>query len=265
MTVDLASVGLDDLLAREYRRRSVRDLRGQTLRPARVARVDHGVCVLLSASGTERASLGGQLLARGGADLASLPCVGDWVLLRAWPDRRTTVEEVLPRRSLIRSGQRAFVANLDILALVMRSDAPPDLTSPPRLAARAQAAGCMSLVLPADVSTGSTRASRPGRLPGQLDPSDLRERLAGGQTLCLVGPARSGKSAIVHRLAGAPVLGVPRNRGSATGTAANVLLTPLASGGCVIDTPGASGLAAAGLDATRAGDSFVRPAPARHR
>jgi hypothetical protein len=91
--------------------------------PARVSRVDRGICTLLAADGTRRASIGGALLAAAAHDPTRLPCAGDWTVVRTWPDERLTIEAVLPRRTaLIRASAGAealgqiLVANVDTVA-----------------------------------------------------------------------------------------------------------------------------------------------------
>ncbi|GAB3873517.1 hypothetical protein GCM10027610_140820 [Dactylosporangium cerinum] len=72
MIIDLSALGWDDAYAALYSGRF--DQPGQ--RPARVSRVDRGVCTALASDGPLRASLSGGLLARGAADPESLPCAG---------------------------------------------------------------------------------------------------------------------------------------------------------------------------------------------
>ena len=93
--------------------------------PGRVLRADRGVCTVLDATGVTRASLAGSVLLGAARDPALLPCAGDWVVLRRWPDRRTTIECVLPRRTtLIRrtadkdSTGQVLAANMDTVAVV---------------------------------------------------------------------------------------------------------------------------------------------------
>jgi len=115
MTFDLSSLGWDDALGADYARYERLDAR-----PARVARVDRGVCTVLTAQGAHRASIGGGLLSAAAKDPVALPCAGDWVVVRAWPDGRTTIEAVLPRRTAVvrasadkdSSGQ-VLAANID--------------------------------------------------------------------------------------------------------------------------------------------------------
>jgi len=96
MRVDLSSLGWDDGFAAAY---SPFDRPDQ--RPARITRVDRGVCTALGASGSIRASLGGAVLHTAASDPRTLPCAGDWVAVRYWPDDRLTVEAVLARRTSV--------------------------------------------------------------------------------------------------------------------------------------------------------------------
>src|SRR3954454_13468709 len=115
---ELSALGWDATLASAYRPFDRPDAS-----PARVLRADRGVCTVLDAAGVTRASLAGNVLLGAAHDPANLPCAGDWVVLRRWPDRRTTVDCVLPRRTaLIRrtadkdaSGQ-VLAANMDTVA-----------------------------------------------------------------------------------------------------------------------------------------------------
>src|SRR5262245_25177540 len=96
MTFDLTALGWDDEFAASYRPYARPDQR-----PARVTRVDRGVCTVLASAGPERASVAGGLLNDALRNPIALPCTGDWVVLRDWPDQRTTVEAVLPRRTAV--------------------------------------------------------------------------------------------------------------------------------------------------------------------
>ncbi len=137
MVFDLACLGWDAAWAGAYA-----PLARPDQRPARVTRVDRGVCSLLAADGAARASLGGALLASAGRDPLALPCAGDWVALCTWPDQRTTVEAVLPRRTQVvrtaagrQSRGQVLAANLDVAAVVEPLHPAPD-TGPGRAAAR---------------------------------------------------------------------------------------------------------------------------------
>src|SRR5262245_52207470 len=135
MTFDLSSLGWDDSFAAAYSRHDRPDQR-----PARVVRVDRGVCSVLAADGAHRTSVGGALLAAAAANPVQLPCAGDWVVMRTWPDGRTTIEAVLPRRTaVVRSAAgtetlgQVLAANLDWAAAVVPVDPAPDLGRTERL------------------------------------------------------------------------------------------------------------------------------------
>src|SRR5690606_31837677 len=100
-------------------------------------------------------------------DAARLPCPGDWVVVRTWPDERSTVEAVLPRRGIVwrRPGPGPAASNVDMM---MMADGLIDVDS---------------AVIDA-----------------------LRALAAPGRTLGLVGAEPGPRSAVVADLAGGTVL-----------------------------------------------------------
>ncbi|GAA5191852.1 ribosome small subunit-dependent GTPase A [Rugosimonospora acidiphila] len=268
MTFDLASLGWDADFASAYAelthgappRRSGAALSGY--RPARVARVDRGVCTIFTADGADRASLGGDWLARCARDPVWLPCAGDWLAVRTWPDRRTTIEAVLPRRTRILratagrdSRGQVLAANLDVAAVVEPMAPAPDLAQIERLLALAISSGARPLVL----LTKADLLARPEPVARQVAEATggvevitvsaqrgtgldrLRPLVAAGRTLGLLGPSGSGKSTLVNALAGAPVMGtrsIRRSDGRGRHTTTYRVLVPLPGGGAVLDTPG---------------------------
>ncbi|GGL95542.1 MULTISPECIES: ribosome small subunit-dependent GTPase A [Micromonospora] len=269
MTVDLTALGWDAGWASLPYRRTGR-------RPGRVTRVDRGVCTVLGADGPVRATLGGAVLADAARDLTRLPCVGDWVLLGAWPDGRATIETVLPRRTaLIRrtagkdaSGQ-VLAANLDTAAVVEPVHPEPDNGRIERLLALVHESGARPVVvltkadLAADAATIARQLAEvaPGVpvLPVSAERGTglgpLRPLVAAGRTLGLLGPSGAGKSSLVNALAGATVMptqAIRRVDGKGRHTTGWRALVPVPRGGAVVDTPGvrAVGLldGSAGLD-----------------
>src|SRR5215467_8728987 len=167
MTLDLASLGWDAEFAAAFTRC---DLPGT--RPARVTRVDRGISTVLGVAGAERASMGGTHLLRASRDPLALPCAGDWVAVRTWPDRRVTLETVLPRRTqVLRNESRehstrgqVLAANVDVLAVVEPIDPAPDLGRVERLLALAYESGACPVVL----LTKADRAKRPAVIAHQV-------------------------------------------------------------------------------------------------
>ncbi|HEX7744849.1 MAG TPA: ribosome small subunit-dependent GTPase A [Micromonosporaceae bacterium] len=270
MTFELASLGWDAHFAGAYRATGAD-------RPGRVVRVDRGVCTALCADGTVRASLGGGVLCVAAADPARLPCAGDWIVVRTWPDGRVTAEAVLPRRTAIvrrtagkDSTGQVLAANVDTAAVVEPMDPEPDVRRIERLLALAWESGAQPLV----VLTKCDRASDPAEVARQIAAvapgvrvlpvsahrgdglAPLRPLVAAGRTLALLGRSGSGKSTLVNALAGATVMATQTNRrvdGKGRHTTTYRALVPIPGGGAVLDTPGirAVGLldAADGLDA----------------
>jgi ribosome biogenesis GTPase len=273
MTLELASLGWDAHFAAAFRPFRA----AGAVRPGRVARVDRGVCTALCADGTVRASLGGAVLSDAAGDPARLPCAGDWIALRTWPDGRVTTEAVLPRRTAIvrrtadkdATGQ-VLAANVDTAAVVEPMDPEPDVRRIERLLALAWESGARPMVL----LTKCDRAADPAAVARQIaevapgvpvvpvsaqrgDGLDvLRPLVAAGRTLGLLGRSGAGKSTLVNALAGATVMAtqtIRRADGKGRHTTTYRALIPLPGGGAVLDTPGvrAVGLleAAQGLDA----------------
>ncbi|MET7393038.1 ribosome small subunit-dependent GTPase A [Dactylosporangium sp. NPDC005572] len=257
MTIDLSALGWDDDFAAAYARRH--DLPGQ--RPARVSRVDRGICTALAADGPVRASLAGSLLARGAQDPAALPCAGDWLVVRTWPDQRVTAEAVLPRRTAIVravAGEESFgqllAANVDAVAVVEPVDPSPDIGRIERLLALAWESGAKPLLVltKADLAADplALAAQMPGRESGVvvhavstrtgLGLDALRPFVAHGRTLGLLGQSGAGKSSLVNALAGAPVMQTQtlRTDGRGRHTTTYRALVPMPGGGAVLDTPG---------------------------
>lgn len=246
--------------------------------PGRVARADRGVCTVFTAAGTVRASLGGGVLAAAASDPVMLPCAGDWVALRHWPDERTTIEMVLTRTSAIvrrtagkDSTGQVLAANLDSAAVVASLDPTPELATIERLLALAWDSGARPLLVltkadlvadPASVAeqlreiapgvtTIAVSAARGYGLEG------LVPHVAPGRTLGLLGASGAGKSTLVNALAGSEVMptqAIRRADGKGRHTTTHRALIPVPGGGAILDTPGlrAVGLldGARGLDRT---------------
>jgi ribosome biogenesis GTPase / thiamine phosphate phosphatase len=269
MTHDLASLGWDDSFAAAYAERAAA---GADEVPGRVMRADRGVCTVLTGAGTVRASAAGAVLAEAGRDPVALPCAGDWVVVRTWPDGRISAEAVLPRRSAVvrrtadkDSTGQVLAANIDSAAVVEPIDPSPDLNRVERLLTLAWQSGAQPCVvltkadLAADPATialqvGDAAAGVPV-YPVSAERGEgldaLRPHVAPGRTCALLGPSGSGKSTLVNALAGTTVMvtqQVRRVDGKGRHTTTHRALVPLPGGGAVLDTPGlrAVGLLEAG-------------------
>jgi ribosome biogenesis GTPase len=257
---DLSALGWDETFAAAYA-----PLDRTDSSPGRVLRADRGVCTVLDAGGVIRATLAGSVLLGAAHDPARLPCAGDWVVLRRWPDRRVTIECVLPRRTtLIRrtadkdaSGQ-VLATNMDTVAVVEPIHPAPNDARVERLLALAWESGAQPVV----VLTKSDTARDPRAIARQLERSaprvrvlpvsvrrgqgldPLRELVRPGRTLALLGRSGAGKSTLVNALAGAAVMGVQPIRADGKGrhTTAYRSLVPVPGGGAVLDTPGIRGV-----------------------
>jgi ribosome biogenesis GTPase len=239
----------------------------------RVVRSDRGASTVRTASGEIRASLGGTVLAAAHGDPVALPCAGDWVAVRHWPDKRVTVERVLPRKSAIvrrTAGKQAagqvLAANLDVAAVVASLDPTPELETIERLLSLAWDSGARPYLIltKADlVRDPSTVAEQLAEIaPGvpslavsalRGDGLDvLRPLVAFGRTLGLIGASGSGKSSLVNAIAATafpgaaaahppqiqPTQAIRRVDGKGRHTTTYRALVPIPGGGAVLDTPG---------------------------
>ena len=275
MTFDLSSLGWDDAFATTYGRSAAPDRE-----PARVTRVDSGVCTALGARGVLRASLGGCVLAASAADLARLPCPGDWIVVQHWPDERTTVERVLPRRTAITltdgadgTMARVLAANVDTVAVVASALA-PDHGDIARLLGLARAAGTQVIVIVTRPGRGGAEADRVGlrAVAGDLqvhvvggrtgtDVELIRSFAAAGRTLALLGAPGSNSLGLINALVGAEVLSrcagveVGPDRWQGRGQ----VLIPIPGGGAIVDTSGAATGPRSQRRAAGLADHHVRP------
>ncbi|BCY06717.1 ribosome small subunit-dependent GTPase A [Actinoplanes sp. L3-i22] len=261
MSFDLSQLGWDETFASSFRRYD----RSDTV-PGRVLRADRGVSTVLTANGVTRAGLGGGALLEAARDPSRLPCAGDWVVLRNWPDRRVTLELVLPRRTtLIRrtadkdSSGQVLAANMDTVAVVEPIFPEPSDARVERLLALAWESGADPVVVLTKSDT--TRAPEAvARQLAELAPGvpvfpvsvqrgtgldRLRELVTPGRTLALLGRSGAGKSTLANALAGTTVMPVQAIRdadGKGRHTTAYRNLVTVPGGGSVIDTPGIRGV-----------------------
>ena len=261
MSQDLSRLGWDDFFASSYRRFDRSDAT-----PARVLRADRGFCTVLGEAGVLRASLSGSVLLGAANDPVNLPCAGDWVVIRRWPDRRLTLEAVLPRRTaLIRrtsdkdaTGQ-LLAANMDTIAVVEPIHPEPDDARIERLLALAWESGAKPLLIlsKSDTSADPQAVARqiaelapgvpvvPVSVRGTQGVDALHAYVGQGRTLALLGRSGAGKSTLVNALAGAAVMPVQAIRdadGKGRHTTVYRNLVPLPGGGAVLDTPGIRGV-----------------------
>ena len=200
----------------------------------------------------------------------TVPCAGDWVALRRYPDGSGgALEALLPRVSVLaraetggrarRSGGRsraqALAANVDFTFLLMGLDANYNPARMERLAAVAWASGAQPVIVltKADLAEDpasyarAIEASAPGvpvhcvsAVTGQ-GLAALRALVAPGTTAVMIGSSGVGKSTLLNRFAGeelrrtAEVRGAD-GRGRHTTSLRELFVLP--GGGCLIDTPG---------------------------
>jgi ribosome biogenesis GTPase len=255
--LDLSSLGWDDAHAAAFQPYA-HD--GQV--PARVTRVDRGACDALAAEGPMRATFSGALLQAGAADPVATPCVGDWIVARAWSDARVTAETVLPRRTAFvraavtpgASYGQVLAANVDVAVVTEGLHPEPDLGRIERFLALAWESGATPLVvltkadlvpdaahLRDDVATAAPGVDvlAVSATTGE-GMADLAPYVVAGRTLALLGPSGAGKSTLTNALAGETVMFTRELRADGKGrhTTVHRELVVLPGGGLIVDTPG---------------------------
>jgi ribosome biogenesis GTPase len=230
--------------------------------PARVSRVDRGGADLRGPDGILRATLGRDVLAGLASDRTAAPTVGDWAAVRHWPDDRTTIEALLPRRTAVvrdsadtTSNAQVLAANVDLVVVVEHLDPEPEVRRIERLLVLAWGSGAQPLVVltkadlvpDPDGMRDEVAAAAPGVDVLAIDAQAgagvdaVRSYLAPGRTLVLLGPSGAGKSTLTNALVGATVMPTRDTRrvdGKGRHTTTHRELVVLPDGGVVLDTPG---------------------------
>ena len=216
--------------------------------PARIIRVDRGMCDAVTSSEQLR-------VCSGGFDL----CTGDWVTLADG-----AVVDLVPRRTALmravvsgRGEAQALAANVDTVGIVTALDGDVDLGRIERMLALAWESGAQPIVVltKSDVAehVADTVAAVQAIAPGCAvlaisamtgDALDILTAMLAG-TIVLIGPSGAGKSTLANALIGAEVLATNVVRtvdGKGRHTTVHRELFPLPSGGALIDTPGLRGI-----------------------
>ena len=224
------------------------------LNPARVARIDRGICTALG-PGALRTTTAGQPVA-----------TGDWVLVGPGPAQGDlpAVVAIMERRSAFvrhrageESGGQVVAANANVVFLVASLDTP---LSRPRLE-RYLALGWQSGARPVMVLTKADERSGPDVAAAQATVRHLapdvevrpvssrtgagveelaRDFLGPGRTAALIGPSGVGKSTLINHLVGSHAMatGETRRDGKGRHTTSHRELIVLPGRGILIDTPG---------------------------
>jgi ribosome biogenesis GTPase / thiamine phosphate phosphatase len=230
-------------------------------RPGRVVAEDRGLYLVATAGGDVTASVSGRFRFHAIEDPSAWPAVGDWVVLDARADG-ATIHAVLPRRSAfsrLAAGKetrtQVIGANVDVVFIVTSLNHDFNLRRLERYLAAAWESGARPVVVLskadlADDLDGSLLAAEsvaPGvpilvvsAVSGTgLD--TMRELLAPGRTLAVVGSSGVGKSTLINALAGRELQAVAEIRlddGRGRHTTIRRELVRLDGGALVLDTPG---------------------------
>lgn len=272
MSAALIPYGWDDRVAVLF---ADLDLPGSS--PGRVARVDRGSSLVVTAEGMVRASPYGTTSRQAGLD--EIPAAGDWVAIATTSGDGPGVVAVLPRRSAISrkdpdervTAEQVLAANVDLMGLVGGLDRPLGQNRLERMLAVAWESGATPVVVltKVDLAADPEGARQEAEtIAGGVDVvttstvsregiDELRVLLQPCRTLALLGPSGAGKSSLVNLLVGDAVQSTGSVRASdrrGRHTTTSRELVPVPGGGVLLDTPGLRSLplwdAGAGLAAT---------------
>jgi len=254
----LLALGWDDGWAS-----ALEELGDPTVRPARVSRVDRGICTVMTGTAEVRVA----------TERSVEVAVGDWVGLAPGPTAggRSRIVVVLPRRGVFRRAATArgaapklVAANIDTVFLCDALDGSLSLRHLERFLALAWQSGATPVVLitksdavlPAIVTEAleAVRTVAEGVSVVVVSSTtgdgvvDVAPYLVPRHTVALLGLSGAGKSTLVNVLAGAEILatGAVRRDGSGRHTTTHRELVLLPGGGLLIDTPGMRALSVLG-------------------
>jgi ribosome biogenesis GTPase len=254
----LAALGWDDGWAS-----ALAELHDPGLVPARVSRVDRGVCTVMTGMAVVRVA------AERGVEVA----VGDWVTVGPGPATgdRPRIIGVLPRRCVFRRAAdkpgavpQIVAANIDTLLLCDALDGRLGQRHLERYLALAYQSGATPVVLitKSDAVSAAVVAEAVEAVKAVADGvsvvvisstngegiADLAPYLVPGQTVALLGLSGAGKSTLVNLLAGADIsaTGPVRSDGKGRHTTTHREMVLLPGGGLLIDTPGMRALSVVG-------------------
>jgi ribosome biogenesis GTPase / thiamine phosphate phosphatase len=237
-------------------------LKARGLEPARVARVDREIYLVLGEHGELAAEVSGKFRHEAHA-LADFPAVGDWVALHPRLDEgKATIHAVLPRFSKFsrkvagsKTDEQIIAANVDIVFLVCGLDGDFNARRIERYLAPAWDSGATPVIvlnkadlrdhidaLVADVESVVVGVAVHAVSASERFGLDaLTPYFERGQTVALLGSSGVGKSTLINALLGAQKLATGDvsehlDRGRHTTTHRELVVLP--GGAMLIDNPG---------------------------
>ncbi|MCL2025027.1 MAG: ribosome small subunit-dependent GTPase A [Coriobacteriia bacterium] len=232
--------------------------------PARVVRLDRGLPLVVSASGTYRAEPSNALVKRMKTDALARVAVGDWVAL-THPDGHDSarIEAILPRTSAFtrkdpgeNTTEQVILANVDVVFVVTAlGEEPVNLARLERKLVLAFESGARPIIVltksdrcdDCDAEVERVRAIA-GEVPviatstvtgAGID--ELRTMINPQVTAAMIGSSGVGKSTLINALAGTEQQATAEvretdDKGRHTTVAREIVALPC--GGILIDTPG---------------------------
>lgn len=234
-----------------------------SLQPARVSRVDRGMCTAMTGSAEIRLA----------TPLGLQVAVGDWLAVKAGTNHDSTwcIGAVLPRRGVFRRStgkganpEQIVAANIDTVFVCDALDARLSIRHLERFLVLAFQSGATPVVVitKSDSVTAGAAAHAVEAVKAVAEGinvvmissttgegiSDIAAFLIPGRTVALLGLSGAGKSTLANLLAGSEILatGAVRRDGTGRHTTTHRQLLVLPGGSLLIDTPGMRALSVLG-------------------
>ncbi|MCB1023122.1 MAG: ribosome small subunit-dependent GTPase A [Acidobacteria bacterium] len=267
--MSISDLGFDDWFENQ-----INDSESGNFELARVTAVHKDSCVITNGNWQTRAEVTGKLLFSAESSL-DLPTVGDWVFVQYFgEDSSAIIHEILPRRSILKrktAGRKvefqAIASNIDIAFVVQSLDSDLSIRRLERYLVMIREGNIEPVILLSkkdllsdpeviekleEIRNAFPELEVIAFSNDQNDGIDrIREFLAVGKTLCLVGSSGVGKTTLLNKLIGEELFATKEVRekdSKGKHTTTNRQLIILKNGGMIIDTPGMRELGNIGVE-----------------
>ena len=257
-----AKIGLGDLGYSEFFEASRRENPDENFAPARIVAEHKEAYVLRNEISEFSAKVTGKMMFTA-SSREDYPAVGDWVLIDKAEKENTVIQEILPRKSVLKrksitkSDAQIIAANIDFAFIVLSPDRDYSLNRIERYFSLAESGNIKPVMVlnKIDLVSASELESKTDEIKRRFNRADIfatstitgesiedmNDFIKKGLTYCFIGSSGVGKSTLINILLGEELIKT-EEISSRTGRGKHVTthrqLFILQNGGLVIDNPG---------------------------